>query len=316
MAHLPLVRPALIAFLFVGVALASGSAVVQAQPHPLVDWCTPSTLSISPGQGYSGDTDKFTYTWNNNQGNAVSISNTYVTYSWDPQKYDLGNPTVPGDGSWTWTQSEQLGSVGPGTITVSIVGKASGDWLSATCNFNPWTFTTDALPPPPTVVASASPTTGTSPLTVSFTSTVTDGLGPFTYAWSFGDQSSASAADTTHTYTVAGTFTAQLVVTDSRGRSGSNTISVTVAAPSGNSPGGGNPGGGTPTGAGSSAPPPPDYTPYIIVGVVVVLLVVLAAVLLSRRGSGGSSKTPPTAWQPANSVAPPAATPPPTNPPR
>ena len=49
-----------------------------------------------------------------------------------------------------------------------------------------------------------------------------------TYAWSFGDGSTASGVTATHGYAAAGTYSAQLVVTDDGGLTGSATKSVKV----------------------------------------------------------------------------------------
>ncbi len=64
--------------------------------------------------------------------------------------------------------------------------------------------------------AGASPTSGTPPLAVSFSSVVTGGTSPYTYDWDFGDSSSHSTSSApTHTYTAGGTYHVTLKVTDS-----------------------------------------------------------------------------------------------------
>ncbi len=62
---------------------------------------------------------------------------------------------------------------------------------------------------------SAAPEPG--PLLVSFDASATGGTGPYSYAWSLGDGASAATASTSHTYDAAGTYLAQLTVTDSVG---------------------------------------------------------------------------------------------------
>lgn len=65
------------------------------------------------------------------------------------------------------------------------------------------------------------PPSGCWPLTVNFTNTSTDITGTFftNFAWTFGDGGTASVgtAATSHTYTLAGTFPVQLIVTDNVG---------------------------------------------------------------------------------------------------
>jgi len=71
----------------------------------------------------------------------------------------------------------------------------------------------------PTAVASASPSAGPAPLTVAFSaagSTDPDGL-IAAYAWDFGDGQTSTAANPSHVYSVAGSYTARLTVTDTVG---------------------------------------------------------------------------------------------------
>jgi glucose/arabinose dehydrogenase len=86
----------------------------------------------------------------------------------------------------------------------------------------------------PVAVASAAPTSGRSPLEVSFTgspSTDPDG-DPLSYDWDFGDGSAhSSQASPTHRYTTDGAFAAQLTVSDGRGLSGTDTVTISVGDP-------------------------------------------------------------------------------------
>ncbi|MET0415161.1 MAG: PKD domain-containing protein, partial [Actinoplanes sp.] len=86
---------------------------------------------------------------------------------------------------------------------------------------------------PPQVRAVATPAAGTAPVTVEFDGTATDAEGdtPLTYAWDFGDGGTATTLDASHTYTVPGTFTATLTVTDSRGAKSYANVPVRVDAP-------------------------------------------------------------------------------------
>jgi glucose/arabinose dehydrogenase len=78
---------------------------------------------------------------------------------------------------------------------------------------------------PPTAVATASPTTGPVPLTVQFDGTGSSDPDPgdtLTYAWDLdgdGAHDDSGAAQPSHTYTAAGTYTVRLQVTDSQGAS-------------------------------------------------------------------------------------------------
>jgi glucose/arabinose dehydrogenase len=86
----------------------------------------------------------------------------------------------------------------------------------------------------PVAVASASPTSGPTPLTVNFSSDGSlDPEGqPLTYAWTFGDGSTSSEANPVHTYAQAGQYTARLAVSD-----GVNaTLSTPLSISAGNRP--------------------------------------------------------------------------------
>jgi PKD repeat protein len=89
---------------------------------------------------------------------------------------------------------------------------------------------------PPTAVATATPSSGTAPLTVALDGTKSkDPDGTITaYAWTLGDGSSASGSTVNHTYTLPGTFNATLTVTDNGGAQSAarTTITVQAASPS------------------------------------------------------------------------------------
>lgn len=91
----------------------------------------------------------------------------------------------------------------------------------------------------PVARATATPSSGLAPLAVSFNGSASsdpDGS-VISWAWAFGDGGSASGATASHTYTAAGSYTAQLTVTDNQGATGSTSVPIsvtanTVAAPS------------------------------------------------------------------------------------
>jgi glucose/arabinose dehydrogenase len=86
---------------------------------------------------------------------------------------------------------------------------------------------------PPTARISASPTTGSAPLTVAFDgSASTDPEArPLTYSWdlngdgTFGDATGPTAS---YTYTTSGIYTASLLVTDDQGASDTTSVTITV----------------------------------------------------------------------------------------
>ena len=78
---------------------------------------------------------------------------------------------------------------------------------------------------PPVAQASANPTTGPTPLVVNFSSAgSSDPEGqPLTYAWNFGDNTTSTAANPTHTYTTPGPYQVRLTVSDG--------VNSTISAP-------------------------------------------------------------------------------------
>jgi glucose/arabinose dehydrogenase/PKD repeat protein len=85
----------------------------------------------------------------------------------------------------------------------------------------------------PVAVGTATPTSGTAPLTVAFSaagSSDPDG-DPLSFAWSFGNGATASGASTNHTYSGVGSYTATLTVSDGRGGSNARSFAISVGSP-------------------------------------------------------------------------------------
>ncbi len=97
---------------------------------------------------------------------------------------------------------------------------------------------------PPTCSLSASPSMGTAPLTVEFSMTTTDYDGIITnWTLDIDDDGTAEYAGTgnppatqQHTYTINGTYTATLTVTDNNGATGIDTVTITVSSSGNQSP--------------------------------------------------------------------------------
>ncbi len=86
----------------------------------------------------------------------------------------------------------------------------------------------------PSAVATATPSSGLSPLSVNFSSAGSSdpNSSPLTYLWDFGDGQTAPAPDPIHTYVSATvqTFTATLTVTNNTSQSAAATVKVTVGS--------------------------------------------------------------------------------------
>ena len=82
----------------------------------------------------------------------------------------------------------------------------------------------------PYAVATASPTVGSAPLSVSFNSSGSyDNDGSIaSRSWTFGDGSSSNATNPSYVYTTPGTYTAQLTITDNNGATDVTSIEIMV----------------------------------------------------------------------------------------
>ena len=86
---------------------------------------------------------------------------------------------------------------------------------------------------PPVSYPFATPGGGAAPITINFTGAMSyDNDGTIvSWAWTFGDGASATGQAVSHTYTAAGTYQAYLTVTDDRGATDTDFVTITVTAP-------------------------------------------------------------------------------------
>jgi PKD repeat protein len=156
------------------------------------------------------------------------------TYSWDF-----------GDGAQGTGKSVAHTYTAVGTYTIILT--VTDNW-DATDEAAKTVYVTAAELAGPMARLNASPTSGTSPLTVSFdaSGSTYEGGTISAYEWAFGDGSTWTGRTAQHTYFSSGnqTFTVTLTVRGSDGKSGTATTSIRVTAPGG---------GGTPTGNDPSA---------------------------------------------------------------
>ncbi|MDG4773054.1 ThuA domain-containing protein [Solwaraspora sp. WMMD792] len=148
----------------------------------------------------------------------------------------VASADIAGTGDWqTWTDVTAPVTGGADAAVLYFVARDPGGGADSLFNVNWMDFLGRGVTEnaPPQVSVTATPTSGTAPLTVAFDGTATDAEGdtPLTYAWDFGDGGTADTLDASHTYTAPGTFVATLVVTDARGATASAYASVRVEAP-------------------------------------------------------------------------------------
>jgi hypothetical protein len=137
-----------------------------------------------------------------------------------------------------------------------------------------------------------STTTGSAPLTVTFSATGTGGLPQYTYAWQFGDGSSSVSQNPQYTFATRGIYSINVTVTDLAGTQATAHLQLTVL----------------PSTAPLPSPKPvglfglPRDVGYAIIGGVAALILLFAAIVLVRRrrapGPGVASRRAPSAkWQ-------------------
>ena len=131
------------------------------------------------------------------------------------------NPVLPGSNAWM--------------LYVKVpAGATTGPlWVEnpAGCKSNEVTFTVPGTPPaPPVAEFTGTPTTGTAPLAVNFTDQSTGS--PTSWLWDFGDGTTSTAQNPSHTYAAVGSYNVSLTATNAGG-SGTTTKTgyITVQAP-------------------------------------------------------------------------------------
>ncbi len=162
------------------------------------------SFTFTPTEPAPGDTVTFT--------SSVSGGWTAYTYAWDfgdTGTSTAANPThvYAGVGTYTvqLTVTDAYGHTAVYSDTVDVVAALTGSF-------------------------SWSPTSPEVGLTVTFTSSVSGGVGPYTYAWAFGDGGTSTATNPTHVFTYGSAFEVYMNVTDSHSTAISVSNTVTVAS--------------------------------------------------------------------------------------
>jgi PKD repeat protein len=156
----------------------------------------PAPLRVSfTGSGLDSDGSITDYFWDFGDGNFSTAQHPVATYN------------TPGTYHAVLTVTDNDGATASSSLQIDVFGSNQ----------------------PPVVTASADPSAGQAPLTVSFLGNGADPDGTIVaYHWDFGDGQSATSASTSHTYSSEGTYTAVLTVTDDDGATASNAVSIHV----------------------------------------------------------------------------------------
>jgi PKD repeat protein len=126
-----------------------------------------------------------------------------------------GNPTEWswdfGDGATSTAQNPSHTYLIPGSYTVSLTAKNAGGSDTKTVT----DYITVSTPVSPTADFSANPTSGSAPLAVSFSDASSGN--PTDWSWDFGDGTTSTAQNPSHTYSGPGTYTVSLTASNLTG---------------------------------------------------------------------------------------------------
>ena len=123
------------------------------------------------------------------------------------------------------TKTRTIGSI-YNDLDMIVGAYPNGDYYEGLMDEVSFTIDGDTVEPP-TAAFTASPTSGSAPLTVAFTDTSTGGA-PSSWSWDFGDGTSSSLANPSHTYQQPGSYPVKLTVKNSGGTSTTAPQTITV----------------------------------------------------------------------------------------
>ena len=148
--------------------------------------------------------NSFTFT------NTSNITGGTLTYNW-----------TFGDGGTSTAASPTHSYLAAGTYTVKLITTSNNGCTDSLTK-------TVTVYPKPTTAFAASSNQCLANNSFTFTNTSNIVSGTLTYAWSFGDGGTSTAASPTHSYLAAGTYTVKLITTSNNGCMDSLTKTVTV----------------------------------------------------------------------------------------
>ncbi len=165
---------------------------------------SPVTVNFSSAGSSDPDNDPLTYLWNFGDNTTSTSANPSHTFTSTSSKTFTVNLTVKDDGGLTNSKSIQ--------IVVDILANRT-----------------------PVAAISADRTSGVSPVTVNFSSAGSSDPDndPLTYLWNFGDNTTSTSANPSHTFTSTSskTFTVNLTVKDDGGLTNSKSMQIVVDTP-------------------------------------------------------------------------------------
>ena len=193
-------------------------------PEVKTGYITVSAAPVAPIAAFSGTprsgTAPLTVTFTDSSSGTGPL-----TYAWDFQNDGSVDSTLQ-------NPSYQYAAAGTYAVKLTVTNTAGSDPEVKTGY-----ITVSAAPVAPIAAFSATPRSGTAPLTVTFTDS-SSGTGPLTYAWDFQNDGSVDSTlqNPSYQYAAAGTYAVKLTVTNTAGsdpevKTGYITVSAAPVAP-------------------------------------------------------------------------------------
>ena len=196
------------------IAITIFTCSIAAAKTITIEWDMSDTSNVT---GY-----KMYYSYSNNMDNKILACETN-----NPDITSLSCSNI------TFTSPISYWTIGAVTSTGELesIPKSYDATLMKVQNF---AVLTPGANSPPTAIISSDPTSGTAPATIFFDGTESsdpDGT-IVSYAWNFGDGSTGSSSFVNHTYASPGSYNVLLSVTDDRGDTDNDQLTITVNEPS------------------------------------------------------------------------------------
>jgi len=174
--------------------------VTSPPPPPLSASFTFNPSSPDAGQAVSftgsasGGVSPYNYSWSFGDGGTASGSSVSHTFQ------SNGTYTV------ALTINDSTGQIAKSSQTITVNARPS-----ASISYSPSN---------PVILAP-----------VAFSASVTGGTQPYSYSWDFGDGTTGSGSNVSHSYLLPGNYTVTLTVTDANGLKATASVTITVALP-------------------------------------------------------------------------------------